>query len=88
MKNLWKCIKIVKKLTVVQKVCAAEVSWKVWSPHRSEEVDKLRWPKYFSTSEEDAERREKLTTKSVIYEVTLIDWVERQDVDADGKVFK
>jgi FKBP-type peptidyl-prolyl cis-trans isomerase 2 len=47
-------------------------------------VDKLRFPKGFSEEPEDAERRTKLTTKSVIYEVTLIDWVERIDVDAQG----
>jgi len=55
---------------------------------RPGEVDKLRFPKGFSKSEEDAERREKLLTKSLIYEVHLVDWVERSDVDADGKIFK
>ena len=55
---------------------------------RPGEVDKLRFPKGFSKSEEDAERREKLLTKSLIYEVHLVDWVERTDVDADGKIFK
>jgi len=24
----------------------------------------------------------------LIYEVTLVEWVERNDVDADGKIFK
>lgn len=51
-------------------------------------IDKIRWPKGFSDSPEDAERREKITSKSVIYDVTLVDWVDRIDVDAQGQIFK
>ena len=42
---------------------------------RPGEVDKLRFPPGFSESEEDNERRDKITSKGVIYEVTLVDWV-------------
>ena len=52
------------------------------------EVDKLRFPKGYSTSEEDAERRAKLTSKAVIYEVTMLDWVERMDMEANGLMYK
>ena len=38
--------------------------------------------------EKDAERREKLTTKAVIYEVTMIDWIERMDMEANGLMYK
>lgn len=55
---------------------------------RPGEVDKLRFPKGFTTEPQDEERRQKLLTKSVIYEVHLIDWIERNDVDADGMIFK
>lgn len=51
-------------------------------------IDKLRWPKGFSEAPEDADRRTKLSTKSVIYDITLVDWVERIDVDAQGQIFK
>ncbi len=52
------------------------------------EIDKLRWPRGYSTSEADAVRREKLTSKAVIYEVTMIDWVERMDMEANGLMYK
>ena len=52
------------------------------------EVDKLRFPRGFSESEEDAERRAKLTSKAVIYEVTLVDWVQRMDMEANGLMWK
>jgi hypothetical protein len=52
------------------------------------EVDKLRFPRGYSTSEADAERRAKLTSKAVIYEVTMIDWVERMDMEANGLMYK
>lgn len=52
------------------------------------EVDKLRFPKGYSTEEKDAERRAKLMSKAVIYEVTMIDWVERMDMEANGLMYK
>mmetsp|Transcript_40013 Transcript_40013/g.52390 ORF Transcript_40013/g.52390 Transcript_40013/m.52390 type:complete len:116 (+) Transcript_40013:457-804(+) len=55
---------------------------------RCGEVDKLRFPKGYSESEQDAERRAKLTSKAVIYEVTLLDWVERFDMEANGLMWK
>lgn len=51
---------------------------------RPGEVDKLRFPLGYSLSEADAERRQKLLSKAVIYEVTLLDWEERVDIEANG----
>ena len=55
---------------------------------RPGEVDKLRFPPGFSLEEKDAERREKITSKSVIYEVTLLDYVERMDMEANTMFYK
>ena len=55
---------------------------------RSGEVDKLRFPAGYSTAEADSERRAKLLSKAVIYEVTLLDWVERFDTEANGLMLK
>ena len=52
------------------------------------EVDKLRFPKGYSTSEADAERRAKIISKAVIYEVTMVDWIERMDMEANGLMYK
>ena len=52
------------------------------------EIDKLRFPNGFSSDEKDAERRTKLTTKAVIYEVTMLDWVARMDMEANGLMYK
>ena len=53
------------------------------------EVDKLRFPRgYSANSEQDAERRAKLVSKSVIYEVTMVDWIERMDMEANGLMYK
>ena len=52
------------------------------------EVDKLRFPRGYSAEEKDAERRNKLTSKAIIYEVTMIDWVERMDMEANGLMYK
>ena len=67
----------------------------MWSgltvPHgfgRIGEVDKLRFPEGYSSSEADAERRAKLTSKAVIYDVTMIDWIERMDMEANGLMYK
>ena len=55
---------------------------------RPGEVDKLRFPAGFSLSDVDKDRREKITTKNVIYDVTLIDWVHRMDLEANALVHK
>ena len=55
---------------------------------RPGEVEALRFPPGFSTDPEDAERRQKLLTKAIIYEVTLVDFVIRQDMEANGKYYK
>lgn len=51
-------------------------------------MDKLRFPPGFSTEERDAERREKLTTKGVIYDVVLLDWIDRTDMEGNSLVYK
>ena len=55
---------------------------------RPGEIEALRFPPGFSDSAEDSERRAKITSKAVIYEVTLIDWVERTDMDANTMLYK
>ena len=55
---------------------------------RPGEVDALRFPPGYSTSEADSERRQKITSKAVIYEVTLVDFVVRQDMEANSKYYK
>jgi hypothetical protein len=52
---------------------------------RKQNVDKLRFPPGF---EEDGEKRTRLMTKGIIYEVKLIDWVERIDIEANGNFLK
>jgi hypothetical protein len=55
---------------------------------RPGEVEALRMPHGYSELPADAERIQKLKTKQVIYEVTLIDFVVRQDMEANGKYYK
>ena len=55
---------------------------------RPGEVEALRFPRGFSEEAKDAERRAKLTSKAVIYEVTLLDWVERMDMDGNTMLYK
>ena len=55
---------------------------------RPGEVEALRFPRGFSEKVKDAERRAKLTSKAVIYEVTLLDWVERMDMDGNTMLYK
>jgi hypothetical protein len=52
------------------------------------EIDKLRFPPGYSLEEKDSERRAKITSKAVIYEVTMLDWVERMDMEANGLMYK
>lgn len=52
------------------------------------EVDKLKFPRGYSESEQDAERRAKMLSKAVIYEVTMVDWIERMDMEANGLMYK
>ena len=53
---------------------------------RKENVDKLRFPQGYE--EEGSENRTKLMTKGIIYEVQLHDWIEREDIEADGNFLK
>ena len=55
---------------------------------RPGEVEALRFPLGYSTSDADVERRHKITTKAVIYELTLVDFVVRQDMEANSKYYK
>lgn len=55
---------------------------------RPGEVDKLRFPRGYSLEEKDQERRAKLVSKGVIYELTLIDWIERTDMEANSLMYK
>lgn len=48
-------------------------------------IDKLKFPKGF---EEPGELRDKLLSHGVIYEVKLVDFQERADVDYDGNLLK
>ena len=52
---------------------------------RKENVDKLRFP---SGYEVEGEKREKLMKKGIIYEVKLLDWIERIDIEANGNLLK
>jgi hypothetical protein len=51
---------------------------------RPGEVDKLRFPAAYSAGE----RREKLVSKNVIYEVELLQFIPRTDIDHNGSIFK
>ena len=51
---------------------------------RPGEVDKLDFPPEFVSGE----RRQKLLTKNVIYEVELLQFVQRLDIEGFGKIFK
>ena len=55
---------------------------------RPGEVDKLRFPPGFSEEEKDKERRAKITSKAVIYEVTMLEMTERMDMDANTMMYK
>lgn len=48
---------------------------------RPGEVEKLLWPAAYKN-------REKLRTKAVIYEVELVQMIQRQDIEANGQMFK
>jgi hypothetical protein len=48
--------------------------------------DKLRFPTGYD--EIGSENRNKITSKGVIYEVILVDWVDRQDIDGEQIYFK
>jgi len=48
----------------------------------------MRFPPGFSLDEKDAEGRAKITSKAVIYEVTLLDYTERMDMEANMMLYK
>jgi hypothetical protein len=52
---------------------------------RKQQVDKLRFPPGF---EQEGEGRTRLLTKGVIYEVKLLGWTERTDLEANGNFLK
>lgn len=49
-------------------------------------VDELRFPKGYE--QEGSELRNRLTKEQIIYEVRLVDFVARKDIEADGNFFK
>jgi hypothetical protein len=49
-------------------------------------VDELRFPSGYDL--EGSDNRKRLTSEQIIYEVELVDYVERQDVEADGNFYK
>lgn len=51
---------------------------------RPGEVDKLRFPKGY----DKGEGREKITTKGVIFEVELVQFIRRNDINHNGSIFK
>ena len=51
---------------------------------RPGEVEKLIFPAGYT----EGERREKLTSKAVIYEVELVKFIPRQDIEHNGSIFK
>lgn len=51
---------------------------------RPGEVEKLTFPQGY----EEGDRREKITTKAVIYEVELLQFIPRQDIEHNGSIFK
>ena len=57
---------------------------KLYGFGRKENVDKLRFPPEY----EEEEKRLKLMSKGIIYEVKLLDWVERVDIEANGLFMK
>lgn len=52
---------------------------------RKEQREKLRFPEGY---QEEGEARTRLLKKGIIYEVTLVDWIERIDIEADGLFLK
>ena len=55
---------------------------------RPGEVEALKFPQGYSTKEVDSERRKKLLSKGVIYELTLVDFIVRRDMEANGNYYK
>lgn len=53
---------------------------------RKGDRSKLRYP--IGYEDENSEERKKLETKGIIYEVKLLDWIERIDIEADGNFIK
>jgi hypothetical protein len=53
---------------------------------RKENVDKLKFP--LGYEEAESENRKRLMSKGIIYEVKLLDWEERIDIEANGNFMK
>ena len=52
---------------------------------RKQKLEHLKFPPGF---QEEGEKRTRLMTKGIIYEVKLLDWVERHDIQANGVFLK
>jgi hypothetical protein len=58
---------------------------------RKENVDKLKFPQGHEPSangSEDSDLYKRLRSKGVIYEVKLLDWIDRMDIDGNGNFLK
>jgi hypothetical protein len=57
---------------------------------RARRLDVLNFPKGFEENKDGSPnpKREKLMSKAIIYEVELLDFVERTDVEGDGQLIK
>ena len=52
---------------------------------RKFQVEKLNFPKGYET---EGKSRTRILTKGIIYEVKLLDWTQRVDIEADGNFLK
>jgi hypothetical protein len=58
---------------------------------RKENVDKLKFPQGYEPSADGSEgsgQYKRLRSKGVIYEVKLLDWIDRMDIDGNGNFLK
>jgi hypothetical protein len=57
---------------------------RIYAFGRPGEVEKLVFPNAYK----EGDRRSKLTSKAVIYEVELVKFIVREDIDHNGSIFK
>jgi hypothetical protein len=79
--GLWKGIERMRK----NEVAKIRIKKKKYGFGRKLQQDKLRFPPGF---EVEGEAKTRLLSKGVIYEVKLLDWIDRTDIDADGNFLK
>jgi hypothetical protein len=79
--GLWKGIERMRK----NEVAKIRIKKKKYGFGRKLQVEKLRFPSGF---QEEGDARTRLLSKGVIYEVHLLDWTDRADIDGDGSFLK